>query len=110
MLTPTPRWPDGLVAYDPASRLLFTSKLFSAHVGPAGAGPGPFDDGGWEAFGPQWRFFFDCMVSPMAMQVASALEKLSLEVVPTGQKPPPYLPTWADTWARARRTGRTRRL
>ena len=29
---PTPRWPDLLVAYSPADRLLFTSKLFSAHV------------------------------------------------------------------------------
>ena len=29
---PTPRWPDLLVAYMPSERLLFTSKLFSAHV------------------------------------------------------------------------------
>ena len=29
---PTPRWPDLLVAYSPSDRLLFTSKLFSAHV------------------------------------------------------------------------------
>ncbi len=29
---PTPRWPDLLVAYSPGDRLLFTSKLFSAHV------------------------------------------------------------------------------
>jgi flavorubredoxin len=29
---PTPRWPDLLVVYSPAERLLFTSKLFSAHV------------------------------------------------------------------------------
>ncbi len=30
--SPTPRWPDLLVAYMPSERLLFTSKLFSAHV------------------------------------------------------------------------------
>lgn len=29
---PTPRWPDLLVAYSPSDRLIFTSKLFSAHV------------------------------------------------------------------------------
>ncbi len=29
---PTPRWPDLLVAYSPSDRLVFTSKLFSAHV------------------------------------------------------------------------------
>lgn len=30
--SPTPRWPDLLVAYMPSERLLFSSKLFSAHV------------------------------------------------------------------------------
>ena len=30
--SPTPRWPDLLMAYMPSERLLFTSKLFSAHV------------------------------------------------------------------------------
>lgn len=29
---PTPRWPDLLVVYSPTDRLVFTSKLFSAHV------------------------------------------------------------------------------
>ena len=29
---PTPRWPDTVVTYDTASKFLFTSKLFSAHV------------------------------------------------------------------------------
>ncbi len=30
--SPTPRWPDLLMAYMPSERLLFTSKMFSAHV------------------------------------------------------------------------------
>lgn len=36
--TPTPRWPDLMVVYDPDSRVAFTSKLFSAHVAPAAIG------------------------------------------------------------------------
>lgn len=32
--TPTPRWPDLMVVYDPASKVVFTSKLYSAHVAP----------------------------------------------------------------------------
>lgn len=32
VLTPTPRWPDLMVAYLPSERILFSSKLFSAHV------------------------------------------------------------------------------
>lgn len=46
ILCPTPRWPDLLVAYSPSDRLLFTSKLFSAHVRcmstPLSLCPGPF--------------------------------------------------------------------
>jgi hypothetical protein len=34
LLTPTPRWPDLMCLLDPQSKLLFTSKLFSAHVAP----------------------------------------------------------------------------
>ena len=34
-LAPTPRWPDTVVTFDRASGLLFTSKLFSAHVATA---------------------------------------------------------------------------
>lgn len=73
---PTPRWPDLLVVYSPAARLLFSSKLFSAHVSPTVTGQAPgtaTDTGGWDAFGPDWRNFFDCMLAPVARQVWRAL-------------------------------------
>ncbi len=28
-----------------------------------------FDLGGWDEFGGDWRFFYDCMLSPVAKQV-----------------------------------------
>jgi hypothetical protein len=34
VLTPTPRWPDAMCIIDPLSKVVFTSKLFSAHVAP----------------------------------------------------------------------------
>lgn len=71
--TPTPRWPDLLCVYHASSQLLFTSKLFSAHVAPAASGApptAPSDIGGWEAFEPDWRFFFDCMLAPVARQAS----------------------------------------
>lgn len=34
VLTPTPRWPDAMCVIDPASKVVFTSKFFSAHVAP----------------------------------------------------------------------------
>ncbi|GLC37163.1 hypothetical protein PLESTB_000986800 [Pleodorina starrii] len=83
ILTPTPRWPDLLVVHDPANRLLFSSKLFAAHVAPPRGEA--MDEGGWEAFGDDWRFYFECMLAPSARQAAAALDKLDL--VPARRKP-----------------------
>ncbi|KXZ51271.1 hypothetical protein GPECTOR_13g758 [Gonium pectorale] len=78
ILTPTPRWPDLLVVHDPANRILFSSKLFAAH-------DEALDEGGWEAYGEDWRYYFDCMLAPSARQAAAALDKLDL--VPARRKP-----------------------
>ncbi|KAG2453394.1 hypothetical protein HYH02_001618 [Chlamydomonas schloesseri] len=83
ILTPTPRWPDLLVVHDPVNRVLFSSKLFSAHAAPP-AGDA-LDEGGWEAYGDDWRFYFECMLAPSARQAAAALDKLDL--VPARRKP-----------------------
>ncbi|GBG87344.1 hypothetical protein CBR_g45404 [Chara braunii] len=74
LLTPTPRWPDGMCVYDPFNQLLYTHKLFSAHV----CTESDFDVGGWELFGSDWQFFYDCMLAPTPTQAASALEKLPI--------------------------------
>uniref|UniRef100_A0A0C9QSI8 TSA: Wollemia nobilis Ref_Wollemi_Transcript_11735_3005 transcribed RNA sequence n=1 Tax=Wollemia nobilis TaxID=56998 RepID=A0A0C9QSI8_9CONI len=81
ILTPTPRWPDGMCTYDPATQLIFTHKFFSAHV----CTDNDFDVGGWEAYGEDWRFFYDCMLSPVARQVDAILQKLP--IVPQFAKP-----------------------
>ncbi|CAI5500084.1 unnamed protein product [Closterium sp. Naga37s-1] len=72
ILTPTPRWPDGLTTYDPKSQLLFTNKLFSTHV----CMGEDFDVGGIEVYDMHWRYFYDCMLAPVAKQVDAALKKL----------------------------------
>ncbi|CAI5950799.1 unnamed protein product [Closterium sp. NIES-64] len=72
ILTPTPRWPDGLSTYDPKSQLLFTNKLFSTHV----CKGEDFDVGGIEVYDMHWRYFYDCMLAPVAKQVDAALKKL----------------------------------
>lgn len=73
-LTPTPRWPDSLCVYDPANQLLFTNKLFSAHT----CRESGFDVEGWEEYVEDWRFFFECMLSPVPKQARAALEKLPI--------------------------------
>lgn len=81
--TPTPRWPDLLCAYHAGDRILLTSKLFSAHVGPSAAGGSredPFDAGGWEAYEPDWKFFFECMLAPVARQASGEWAHIHLEL------------------------------
>ena len=73
---PTPRWPDLLCVYSPEDNLLFSSKLFSAHVAPSLAGTSgeaAVDVGGWDVFGSDWRHFFDCMLAPVAKQAAGGV-------------------------------------
>ena len=77
---PTPRWPDTVATFDPQSGILFTSKLFSAHVATktTGADEDATDFGlGFDEFGGDWRYFFDCMLAPMARPAARALTTLA---------------------------------
>ena len=64
------------------------SQLFAAHVSPKASGnPGavPWDEGGWDAYGRDWRHYFDCMLAPVARQAVGVLERLdSLTVPATG--------------------------
>lgn len=74
---PTPRWPDLCAAYFPEDELLFSSSFFAAHEAFA-EGAGAFDDGGWDYYGPAWKYYFECMLAPAAKQVAYALDRLSI--------------------------------
>lgn len=79
--TPTPRWPDLVCAYNSSSRLLFTSKLFSAHVCPSAVNSDPksaFDVKGWETYEQDWHYFYDCMLAPVARQASGNFDRPSL--------------------------------
>lgn len=82
-LTPTPRWPDLMMAYMPSERILFSSKFFSAHVASPDdhaeeLGQLHTNHGSWEAFKEDWRYFFECMLAPSPRQAATALDKLPI--------------------------------
>lgn len=70
--TPNPRYPDELCTYDPQTEILYTDKLFGAHVCGDQIG-----DEGWEIFNEDRRYYFDCLMAPHARQVETALDKLS---------------------------------
>jgi flavorubredoxin/flavin reductase (DIM6/NTAB) family NADH-FMN oxidoreductase RutF len=70
--TPNPRYPDELCTYDSQTEILYTDKLFGAHI----CGDQVFDEG-WEKFNEDRRYYYDCLMAPHARQVETALDKLS---------------------------------
>ena len=68
--TPTPRWPGGMVTYDPGSRLLFTDKFFAIHHC-----NDAILDQGWTQYLEDHRYYFDCLMAPQVRQVVSALDR-----------------------------------
>ncbi len=70
--TPNPRYPDQLCTYDPQTEILYTDKLFGAHI----CGDQVFDEG-WQIFLEDRRYYFECLMAPHARQVETTLEKLA---------------------------------
>ena len=82
---PTPRWPDELCTYDPETRILFTDKLFGAHV----CSEQVFDQG-WKLLDEDRRYYYDCLHAAQSRQVEIALDKfarLSVKLYAPGHGP-----------------------
>jgi flavorubredoxin/flavin reductase (DIM6/NTAB) family NADH-FMN oxidoreductase RutF len=69
---PTPRHPDALCTYDAATRILFTDKLFGAHI----CDEAVFDDH-WKRLEDDRRFYFDCLHAAQAAQVETVMDRLA---------------------------------
>jgi flavorubredoxin/flavin reductase (DIM6/NTAB) family NADH-FMN oxidoreductase RutF len=69
---PTPRHPDALCIYDPATRVLYTDKLFGAHV----CDDAVFDEH-WKTLDADRRYYFDCLHAAQSPQIETILDKLS---------------------------------
>ncbi len=83
--TPNPRYADELCTYDPQTEILYTDKLFGAHI----CADQVFDEG-WEIFNEDRRYYFDCFMAPHARQVETTLDKLAdlpVRLYATGQGP-----------------------
>ena len=72
IITPTPKWPDGLMTYDCKTQILFTDKFFGAHI----CGDQVADEG-WSVYQEDRRFYYDCLHAAQAKQALSTLEKIS---------------------------------
>jgi flavorubredoxin/flavin reductase (DIM6/NTAB) family NADH-FMN oxidoreductase RutF len=70
--TPTPRWPDGICAYDPKTAILYSDKFFGAHV----AGEQVYDDGA-KIYEADRKYYYDCLMATQISQVETSLERLA---------------------------------
>ena len=88
---PTPRWPDGLVAFDSRHGILFSGKFFAAHrccEELAERHRDPVDE--------DHRFYYDCLMAPMAGQVEAVVDRL--EVLPIQAIAPGHGPMISESW------------
>jgi flavorubredoxin/flavin reductase (DIM6/NTAB) family NADH-FMN oxidoreductase RutF len=70
--TSTPRHPDALCTYDSKTQILYTDKLFAAHI----CGDQVFDEG-WSQLLSDRRYYFDSTMANQVRQVEAALDKLA---------------------------------
>ena len=85
MTVPTPRWPDGLCTFDQATQILYSDKLFGAHV----CSESLWDEN-WRRLEADRRYYFDCLQALQVRQVETALDQLEhlpLQYIAPGHGP-----------------------
>ncbi|MFM7550529.1 MAG: diflavin flavoprotein [Cyanobacteriota bacterium] len=88
---PTPRWPGGLMAFEQSSGLLMSSKFFSAHICDQA-----FAEANRSTTEEDRRWFYDCLMAPMARQVEMVLDRL--DDLPIRTIAPFHGPAIAASW------------
>ncbi len=68
---PTPRWPGGLLAFEKTLGLLMSDKFFAAHVCTKN-----WEEANRSSTEEDRRYYYDCLMAPMANQVDKLVEKL----------------------------------
>jgi flavorubredoxin/flavin reductase (DIM6/NTAB) family NADH-FMN oxidoreductase RutF len=88
---PTPRWPGALLAFEESTGLLMSSKFFSAHLCVE-----PFAEANRSSTEEDRRWFYDCLMAPMARQVDALLDRL--DDLPIRTIAPFHGPAVSDSW------------
>ena len=89
--SPPPRWPGALMAFEESSGLLMSSKFFSAHLCVE-----PFAEANRSSTEEDRRWFYDCLMAPMARQVDTVLDRL--DDLPIRTIAPFHGPAVSDSW------------
>jgi flavorubredoxin/flavin reductase (DIM6/NTAB) family NADH-FMN oxidoreductase RutF len=101
---PTPRWPGGLVAFEESTGLLMSGKFFAAHRCST-----TWAESNGMATEEDRRYFYDCLMAPMARQVETIvdrLEELDIRTIAPGHGPA-ITESWRSLLADYRRWGET---
>ncbi|MEB3300794.1 MAG: diflavin flavoprotein [Cyanobacteriota bacterium] len=88
---PTPRWPGALMAFEESTGLLMSSKFFSAHICVEA-----FAEANRSSTEEDRRWFYDCLMAPMARQVESVLDRI--DELPIRVIAPFHGPAIATSW------------
>jgi len=88
---PTPRWPGALMAFEESTGLLMSSKFFSAHIC-----SDTFAEANRSSTEEDRRWFYDCLMAPMARQVETVLNRL--DDLPIRTIAPFHGPAIAESW------------
>ena len=91
MPTPTPRWPGALLAFEETSGLLMSGKFFAAHLCSES-----FAEANRSSSEEDRRYFYDCLMAPMARQVESVVERL--EALDIRTIAPGHGPAISESW------------
>jgi flavorubredoxin/flavin reductase (DIM6/NTAB) family NADH-FMN oxidoreductase RutF len=88
---PTPRWPGALAAFEESTGLLMSGKFFAAHLCSEA-----WAETNRSSTEEDRRYFYDCLMAPMARQVETVvdrLEELDIRTIAPG-----HGPAIADSW------------
>ncbi|WP_094561257.1 diflavin flavoprotein [Synechococcus sp. 8F6] len=91
MPTPTPRWPGGLMAFEETTGLLMSGKFFAAHLCSES-----FAEANRSSSEEDRRYFYDCLMAPMARQVDAVVERL--EELDIRTIAPGHGPAISESW------------
>ncbi|MEB3355069.1 MAG: diflavin flavoprotein [Cyanobacteriota bacterium] len=99
---PTPRWPGGLMAFEESTGLLMSGKFFAAHLCSEA-----WAEANRSSTEEDRRYFYDCLMAPMARQVEAVvdrLEELDIRTIAPGHGPA-IAQSWRSLLADYRRWG-----
>jgi len=88
---PSPRWPGALVAFEENTGLLMSGKFFAAHLCSDG-----FAEANPSSTVEDRRYFYDCLMAPMARQVEAVVDRL--DELPIRTIAPGHGPAIATSW------------